>query len=126
MSEFEDKISKILSSPEDMEKIMGIARSLSDSSEATDAEGAGDSAGPDLGSLSSALGSIDPKIFRLLTRALGEYSSKSNDKAALISAIRPYLKEDRRQKVEKAAEIARLAHIARVAFSEFSGGDDGV
>ena len=126
MSEFEDKISKILSSPEDMEKIMGMARSLSGASDAQEETDGGDRSGSDAGSIMSALGNIDPKIFRLLTRALGEYSSKSNDKTALISAIRPYLKEDRRQKIDKATEIAKLARIARVAFSEFSGGDSDV
>lgn len=134
MSELEDKLNKILSSPAEMEKIMGLARSLSGSLGGTasggdagpvSGEGAGAAApaAPDLAGIASTLGSIDPKIFRLVTRLAGEYTSGKNDKAELLNAIKPYLKEDRRAKVDRAAEIAKLARLAKVAFREFSGGE---
>ncbi|NLT14839.1 MAG: hypothetical protein GXY05_10910 [Clostridiales bacterium] len=128
MSEFEDKLNKILSSPADMEKIMSIAKSFSGSlGSQSSAEGntAGASA-PDLSAISSSLKDIDPKIFRLVTRLIGEYTSGKNDKTALLNAIKPYLKEDRRVKVDKAAEIAKIAMLAKVALAEFTGGDKGV
>jgi len=124
MSEFEDKINKILSSPEDMEKIMGMVKSLSGSLPA--AGGASDGGAPDLSSLGSVLGGLDPKVIGVVSRLLGEYSSRDNDKTALLSAVKPYLKEDRREKIDKAAEMARLAKIARIAFAEFKGGGDDV
>lgn len=125
MSEFEDKLNKILSSPDELEKIMGMAKSLSSS---MDSGGKDEAAGaPDLSSLGSLLGNIDPKTIGVITRLFGEYSSKGNsDKAALLSAIKPYLKDDRREKIDKAAEMARLAQLARIAFSEFSDGDGDV
>ncbi len=129
MSELEDKLNKILSSPADMEKIMGIARSLSGSlgSQAhTEGTAEGPKAAPDLSAITSSLKDIDPKIFRLMTRLVGEYSSGKNDKAELLNAIKPYLKEDRRIKVDRAAEIAKLAKLAKVALAEFTGGDKGV
>lgn len=139
MSELEDKLNKILSSPADLEKIMGIARSLSGSLGAqTPTEGAGlgtaataasaapGSPSPDLGNLVSTLKDIDPKIFRLVTRLVGEYTTGKNDKTELLNVIKPYLKEDRRAKIDRAAEIAKLAKLARVAFREFSGGEQGV
>jgi hypothetical protein len=129
MSELEDKLNKILSSPADMEKIMGIARSLSGSlgsQTSTEASAEGAKTAPDLSSITSSLKDIDPKIFRLMTRLVGEYSSGKNDKAELLNAIKPYLKEDRRAKVDKAAEIAKLAKLAKVALAEFTGGDKGV
>ena len=127
MSEFEDKLNKILSSPEDLQKIMNIAKSFSGGGEAKGAptgEGGakpGGSAMPDLSSMGSLLGNIDPKMIGLITRVMGEYSGTKNDKAALITALKPYLKEDRRQQIDKAAEMAKLARIATLAFSEFSG-----
>jgi hypothetical protein len=129
MSEFEDKLDKILSSPADMEKIMGIAKSLSGSlgsqaSSEGSAEGA--RAAPDLSGIASSLKDIDPKIFRLVTRLVGEYSSGKNDKAALLNAIKPYLREERRVKVDKAADIAKIAKLAKVALAEFTGGEKGV
>ncbi|MCL2408977.1 MAG: hypothetical protein FWC96_05100 [Oscillospiraceae bacterium] len=135
MSEFEDKISKILSSPEDMEKIINMAKSFS-SSLGTEKESAAsleDSGGvPDISSLASMLGgsagdllgNMDPKVFGIIGRVLSEYSSKTNDKTDLISAVKPYLKEDRREKIDKATDMARLARLARLAFSEFKGGDE--
>jgi hypothetical protein len=138
MSEFEDKISKILSSPEDMEKIMSMAKSFSSSlgTEKEDTASAEENSGvPDLGALTSMLGggsvgdllgNMDPKVFGIIGRVLSEYSSKTNDKTDLISAVKPYLKEDRREKIDKATDMARLARLARLAFSEFKGGEDNV
>jgi hypothetical protein len=134
MSELEDKLNKILSSPADMEKIMGIARSLSGSLGAKNpADGAAAASAPatgsttlDLGALTSGLKDIDPKIFNLVTRLVGEYTSGKNDKAVLLNAIKPYLKEDRREKIDKAAEIAKLARLAKVALHEISGGEKSV
>jgi len=122
MSEFEDKINKILSSPEDMEKIMGMAKSLSGSLPKSDEASPGGV--PDLSSLGSMLGGLDPKVIGVIGRLFGEYSSNDNDKTALLTAVKPYLKEDRRDKIDKAADMARLAKLARIAFSEFKGGSD--
>jgi hypothetical protein len=124
MSEFEDKLNKILSSPADMEKIVGIAKSLSGSlgSQAPAEEATAGSSAPDLSAISSALKDIDPKMLRLVTRLIGEYTSGKNDKTALLNAIKPYLREDRRAKIEKAAEIAKIAMLAKVALAEFTGG----
>ncbi len=139
MSEFEDKLNKILSSPEEMEKIMSIARSFTGSSgkpaeggaaapqAAQEPQGPPPAQGPlDFSAVSSALGNLDPKMFRFLTRLTTEYSTGKNDKAVLLNAIKPYLREDRHAKIDRAAEIAKLARLARVAFAEFSGGDKSV
>ena len=128
MSEFEDKINKILSSPEELEKIMSMAKSLSGSlgepAEETEKKPAGI---PDISSLGSLLGNMDPKMLGVIGRLFGEYSSKSSDdKAGLITALKPYLKEDRREKIDQAAQMAKLARLARLAFTEFSGGESDV
>ena len=128
MSELEDKINSILSSPDEMEKIMGIARSLSGTIGAS-SESSGDTppAGASgLNSMASALGDIDPKMFKILSRLMGEYNSDKNDKSALLNAIKPYLRQERREAVDRAANIAKMAHVARIALSEFTGGDSGV
>lgn len=129
MSELEDKLNKILSSPAEMEKIMGMARSLSGSlgAQATaESPSGGAPATADLNSIASTFKDIDPKIMGLMGRLVGEYTSGKNDKAVLLNAIKPYLKEDRRTKIDRAAELAKLARLAKVAFREFSGGDKSV
>ncbi len=117
MSELEDKISSILSSPGEMEKIMEIARSLSGA-------GSGQPAGGEpTGGASASPEGPDPKLMALLTRLLGEYNSAGSDKTALIRAMKPYLKPERAQAVDRAAQVAKLARLARMAMEEFSGGD---
>jgi hypothetical protein len=130
MSEFEDRLNSILSSPEEMEKILNIARSFSGSVEneggtQQQAAPAGDPSGS-LGSISSALSGMDPKMLGMLGRLMSEYSSGGNDKTTLLEAMKPYVRESRYSQIERAAQIAKLARIARVAFSEFSGGGFGV
>ena len=121
MSEFEDRLNKILSSPEDMEKILGVARSLSGSKEGPQKPGEERRDGVDFDSLASSIGKLDPKMLGLVGRLFNEYSGGHNDKAALIDAIKPFVKEDRREQIDRASEIAKLAKIAKIAFSEFSG-----
>lgn len=121
MSEFEDKLNSILSSPEEMEKIMGIARSLSGSLGGN----SGDSA--DSGSNAPAadlFSELDPKMLKLLSHLVREYKSPENDKTALITAMKPYLKPERQAALDKASGIVKLAHLARIALGELSGGDD--
>ena len=123
MSDFEDKLNKILSSPEDMEKILDVARSLAGSGAGQSGDDAKDA---DTDGKATDNQKIDPKMIKLMTRLMGEYSSPRGDKSELISAIKPYLKEERRADLDRAAQIAKLAKLARTAFSEFSGGDSTV
>lgn len=124
MSELEDKLNSILSSPEEMEKLLGVARSLSGSLGASKA--ASDEVQPgmqDFASAASALGDMDPKMFKMMTHLLSEYSSHKSDKTPLLQAMKPYLKEERYSTIDRAAEIAKLAHIAKIAFGEFGLGE---
>ena len=105
-----------------MEKIMGLAKSMSGSLGSQEAP---KEPAPDSESSGAALplGDIDPKMLKLMGRLMGEYSSKEGEKTALLTAMKPYLKEERYETIDKAAKIARLAKIARIALTEFSGGD---
>ncbi len=128
MGEFEDKLNSILSSPKDMEKILGLARELSGSlggeKETKATEQTAQVASPKNGADStlSGLGSIDPKIIGLIGKLMGEYNSPdADDKAALISAVKPYVRQERRDTLDRALKIAKLTHLARTALSEFGG-----
>lgn len=128
MSDFEDKLNSILSSPSEMEKIVNLARSISNSSEIKDEGAANNNKKSDNGNPDEAsfpFGNMDPRIFRIMTKIMSAYStSDSSDKNQLIGALKPYLKKDRQQQIDRAVEIAKLAHLAKIALSEFSGGDD--
>ena len=120
MGEFEDKLNKLLSSPDEMGKIMELARSFSG--------GQGDE---EAGKHSPAqalpgMGELDPRLMKIMSRLMTEYSSKKDDKTAIISAMKPYLRKERHEKVDRAVEMARMAQLARIALTEFSGGDRNV
>ena len=126
MGEFEDKLNSILSSPRDMEKILGLARELSGSlgveKNAPEEKKTAQSL-DSLGSTLDTFGDLDPKIFKIVSRLMGEYSSQKNDKSALVNSIKPYLRQERREGLDRAVKIAKIAHIAKIALSEFSGGE---
>jgi len=122
MGELEEKLNSILSSPAEMEKLMGIARSLAGSAgmSSSAAEAQKNNGSPT--STVSALGNIDPKMLGLMTRLATEYSSGKNDKEPLLDAMKPYLREERYGAIDRAAKIAKLAHIARAALNELGDG----
>jgi hypothetical protein len=137
MGGLEDKLHEILSSPEDMSKLMEMVKSISGSLGAPSAADGGDGVisggGGDAGDAKDgadagggAVPPFDPEIFGVITRVMGAYASGAADKNALLGAIKPYLRSSRREYMDKAAEIVKLTRIARAALSEFSGGDVNV
>lgn len=104
MSDFESMLSGLLSDPSQMEKISSLAKSLMGDD--------GDSAqSPSLGSAElEKLGSL--------------MKSPDGRERKLLDAMRPYLSDKRRSKMDRAMKLARLAGIAELAASEFGGDDD--
>ncbi len=73
---------------------------------------------PDLSSLAGLLGGgldIDPKLIQIALRVYTEYSAQDNEKAALLAALKPFLRQERLEKMEKAEKVARLSRLVRVA-----------
>lgn len=123
MSEFEDRVNSILNDPSQMDKITKIAKSLMGGEAAEPEERSGGGENP----LAAFLGSGGEEMAALsrISRALGAQSQEDKEKTALLEAMKPYLSEKRRRKMDKAMKIARLTRIARAAMGE-SGGDDDV
>ena len=137
MAEFDEKLNSILANPDAMSQIMQLAQSLS-----------GDSQGPavpqppptpappqqpplqppaqppqrgaDL--LSSLAGGMDPTLLMKLMPLIQELGSQSDSNARqLLYALRPYLKPERQEKVERALQLARLFHLGKKFLSEWGG-----
>ena len=69
--------------------------------------------GPDLSFL-SGLGNIDPKTIASLLPVLRELGAAQNSNARqLLFALRPYLKPERQDKVERALQLARLFRVGK-------------
>lgn len=73
---------------------------------------------PDLSALTGLMGGgldVDPKLIQIVLRVYGEYSAQDNEKAALLAALKPFLRKERQEKMEKAEKVARLSRLVRVA-----------
>ena len=117
MGDFEEMLGSILSSPKDMEKIMGLARELS---------GGGAEAAPEPEEKSTVpgLGDISPKMLAAIGKILGGLNSAGDGKAALIASMKPYVRPERREALDRAVKIARLARAARLVMNELGGDFD--
>jgi len=119
MGEFEDKVNQILSDPGQMEKIAGLAKSLMgrDVGENTAQENP-------LGALlGGEMPGLDGAMLGKLSRLLQSGAGQDREKQALLEAMKPYLSEKRRAKMDKAIRLAGLARIARLAMGEMGDGD---
>ena len=135
MGEFEEKLNSVLSNPEAMSQIMNLAQSLNLGGGSDDGEsprsGPEDSPNPppppsggpagggldglgNLADLGGLLGQIDPKWINRLLPLVGELTGGGNDeRMQLLYALRPFLKPERRDKVERAARTAKLIHVGK-------------
>ena len=129
MGEFEEKLNALLSNPDALSQVMNLAQSLNlggggePSGEggpaAPQPEASPESASsgiPDgLSGLGSLLGQIDPKLIGLLLPLAGELAGGGGDdeRMQLLYALRPFLKPERQDKVERASKTARLIHVGK-------------
>lgn len=135
MAEFDDKLNSILSNPDAMSQIMQLAQSLSGPGPGQEAPPSPPppppqqtAAPPPMGggdlfsSLSSLAGGMDPKLLTRLLPLLQELGGQRDSNArALLYALRPYLKEEKQNKVERALQLARLFHLGKKFLSGWEG-----
>lgn len=125
MAEFDEKLNQILSDPGAMAQIMQLAQSLGgESSPAQQAPPPTPAPKPtqDSNLLSSLAGGIDPALLTRLVPLLRELGGKQDSNArALLYALRPYLKEERQEKVERALQLARLFHLGKTLLAQREG-----
>ena len=138
---FEEKLNAILGNQEAMGQIMALARSLSggpDSppspagqaeAEAAPQTGTGAQAetpetpaGPPAPDLSALLEGVDPKLLQLGSQLFGEMGRADSRGAALLSALRPFLREERRARLDRALQIAQVLRLVRMTMEK---GDEG-
>ena len=116
MSEWEEKLNNLLSNPDAMAQVMELAQNLSSSAESTPSPQpqVEPTAQP---SVAQMLSSIDPALIKRLIPALREWNRpEGNDTAAFLFALRPFLRPSRREKVERAVQLAKMLHVAKTFF----------
>ncbi len=70
------------------------------------------------------MGSLDPKMVQLGMRLMREYQQDDSQNTALLQALRPYLREERRGRLDKAVQIAKMSRLLRVALGSLGKGED--
>lgn len=142
MAEFDDKLNSILSNPDAMAQIMQLAQSLSGGTGGNNARqcarplprpsravllpaGAQQPQTPPPSGgdpLSALAGGLDPQLllrFLPLIQELG--GARDSNARQLLYALRPYLKPERQEKVERALQLARLFHLGRKFLAGWEG-----
>ena len=141
MAEFDEKLNSILSNPDAMSQIMQLAQSLGGDGQAAAPPPPGQpgpqqapawgppppqqtppSGGGDL--LSSLLGGggLAPGLLSRLLPLIQELGGQRDSNARnLLYALRPYLRSDRQEKVERALQLARLFHLGKKFLSGWEG-----
>lgn len=119
MGDLDEKLNAILGNPQAMGQIMALAQSLGGQMEhPPEQEEGAVSSGRDEGEPLFSLGDLDPRLMQVGMRVLREYQCGDDKKTALLAALRPFVKEERYEKLDRAIQIARLSRVIRVALEE--------
>lgn len=144
MAEFDEKLNSLLSNPDAMAQIMQMAQSLSGGGQEQAAPppppqpqqqtqqpmpsfswgGQSQQTGPSQGAdlLSSLTGGMDPKLMLKLLPLIQELGGQQDSNARqLLYALRPYLKPERQDKIERALQLARLFHLGKKFLAGWEG-----
>ena len=65
----------------------------------------------DLGGL---LSGIDPSMLMRATKAMSRLQNTSDDRAALLLALKPFLRKGRRERVDEAIRILQMMRMAEL------------
>ena len=128
MSELEDKLNSLLSNQDAMAQVMQLAQSLSGGAtnggaaapsppppQSVPAGNAASGAGDLNAMLSQLTGGLDPALLSRLLPVLSQMNrNESSETSALLYALQPFLRDKRRDKVVRAAQLAKLIHLAKV------------
>jgi len=127
MAELDEKLNALLSDPNSMAQIMQMAQQLSatmggGSASPSPPTAAAPPAAPTTQPAPSLPGGIDPQVVARFLPLLQEYSRSSSQTMQLLYALRPFLKESKQDKVERAARLARLIHLGKKFLMDWGDG----
>lgn len=146
MAELQEQLQAILGDPQAMSQITAIARALTGSPAQEPQPHARDvdfvpvetpapeegqppspPQAPDLSALLGGGGAdVDPRLLQIALQVFSEYSAQDDRKTALLTALKPFLKDERLEKMEKAEKLARLSRAVRTAIRLLKEGDGDV
>ncbi|MDO4812652.1 MAG: hypothetical protein Q3995_03915 [Eubacteriales bacterium] len=124
MNDWEEKLNTLLSDPDAMAQVVNMAQTLS-AQMGGNAQQSSDNAAPpppDAGNPFSQFSSIDPDLLQRLIPVLKQMNRpESSETAAFLYALRPFLRPSRRDKVDRAVQLARMIHLAKTFLTTQEG-----
>lgn len=109
MDDLSEKITQILNDPGSLQQIMEFANALGGQQTSTDASESGhDPPAPQ-------------EMLSDLTQMLRQAEKTDKKQEALCQALRPFLKPNRQERLERAMQIAHLSHLAGIALRSGKG-----
>mgnify|MGYP000571338005 FL=1 len=126
MSELQDKLNSLLSDPAGMAQVVQLAQQLSSTMEPSAAPTPQSGAptpppSPNPPPSTALPGGIDLSTVSRFLPMLQALSSDQSHSMQLLNALRPYLKEEKQGKVERAARLARLITVGKRFLTEWEG-----
>lgn len=121
MAELDEKLNALLSDPGSMAQIMQLAQQLSGAMGSGENTAAPAPPSPPTQAPPEPLAGLDPQVLTRLLPLAQELTRDSSETMQLLYALRPFLKEEKQGKVERAAKLARLIHVGKRFLTE--GGD---
>ena len=110
MAEFEETLNHILGDEKAMGQIMALAQSLSGGEKSETPPETGEV--PDL---SAVLGGMDPGLLRMGAELLKTTQGQNQRTAALAEALKPFVRTERRDRLDRAVRLAGVMRLARAA-----------
>lgn len=121
MDDVNEKLNALLSDPGSMAQIMQLAQQLSGSMGGDKAQTVTASPAAPPPPPPSPLGGLDPQTIARYLPLLQELTRDTSQTTQLLYALRPFLKDGKQNKVERAARLARLITIGKRFLSEGGG-----
>lgn len=126
MDDLSNKIARLLSSPEGMEKIRTVMSSLGDAPAAIPAAASVPAAPaapapPAPPAPAGGMGALDPALIGRVMPLLGALNSE-NDDTRLLQALRPYLHGEREQRLDETMRLLRLTRLLPLLQDDGSSG----
>jgi hypothetical protein len=124
LSELEGMINSVLSNPDEMKKVMEMASSLMGGGAASSSPPPQEQSGsmPDLSGLVGGDTALTPEMGAAAMKLLKGFGGGNSEKHVLLNAMKPYLSEPRRTKLDKAMKLSRVLGVGLNLFGKDGGG----
>ncbi len=117
------KLESVLSDPDQMQKLTQMAMSMM--GQTTPAVGATEET-QTAEAEAAAVPIGDTKLLSALGKAFSGGKGKTTRSTALLTAMRPYMRPEKQEKLDRAMKIARMVNIAGMVLREYGGSGDGI